>query len=46
MGNHYVAVDGMTSQEVILDINVFGSRMLTMIVSNIDGTLYNTSCYS
>jgi hypothetical protein len=29
----------MVSQEVVSNINVFGSRMLTWIVSNIDGTL-------
>jgi hypothetical protein len=42
MGNHYVSLDGMISQEVVLDINVFGSRMLTRVVSNLDGTLIVT----
>jgi hypothetical protein len=43
MGNHYVSLDGMVSQEVVSDINVFGSRMLTRVVSNLDGTLIITS---
>jgi hypothetical protein len=34
-----VSHDGMVSQEVVLDINVFGSRMLTRIISDLDGTL-------
>jgi hypothetical protein len=38
MENHYVALDGMVSQEVVSDINVFGSRMLTRVVGNLDGT--------
>jgi hypothetical protein len=42
MENNYVSLDGMVSQEVVLNINVFGSRMLTRIVSNIDGTLIVT----
>jgi hypothetical protein len=32
----------MASQEVMPDIDVFGSRMLTRIVSNLDGTLIIT----
>jgi hypothetical protein len=32
----------MISQEVVSDINVFGSRMLTSIISNLDGTLIIT----
>jgi hypothetical protein len=32
----------MVSQEVVPDINVFGSRMLTWIISNLDGTLIVT----
>jgi hypothetical protein len=39
MGNHYVSLDGMVSKEVVPDINVFGSKMVTRIVSNLDGTL-------
>jgi hypothetical protein len=39
MRNHYVSLDGMISQKMVPDINVFGSRMLTMVVSNLDGTL-------
>jgi hypothetical protein len=42
MGNHYVSFDGMISQEVVPDINVFGSRMPTRVVSNLDGTLIIT----
>jgi hypothetical protein len=34
-----VTLDGMISQEVTPDINVFGSRMLTRVISNLDGTL-------
>jgi hypothetical protein len=37
-----VSLDGMVSQEVVPDINVFGSRMLTMIVNKLDGTLIIT----
>jgi hypothetical protein len=42
MGNHYVFLDDMISQEVVPDINVFGSRMLIRVVSNLDGTLIVT----
>jgi hypothetical protein len=42
MENNYVSLDGMVSQEVVLNINVFGSKMLTRIVSNLDGTLIVT----
>jgi hypothetical protein len=42
MRNHYVSLDGMISQEVVLDINVLSSRMLTRVVSNLDGTLIVT----
>jgi hypothetical protein len=34
--------DGMISQEVVLDINVFISIMLTRIVSNLNDTLIVT----
>jgi hypothetical protein len=34
-----VTLDGMISQEVAPDINVFGSRMLIRVISNLDGTL-------
>jgi hypothetical protein len=37
-----VSLDGMVSQEVVLDIDVFGSIMLTRVVSNLDGTLIVT----
>jgi hypothetical protein len=42
MRDHYVLLDGMVSQEVVSDINVFGSRMLTWIVSNLDVNLIVT----
>jgi hypothetical protein len=42
MGNHYISLDGMISQEVVPDINVFSFRMLASIVSNLDGTLIIT----
>jgi hypothetical protein len=29
----------MVSQEVVPDVYVFGSRMLTGVISNLDGTL-------
>jgi hypothetical protein len=32
----------MISQEVVLNINVFGSTMLTWIISNLDDTLIVT----
>jgi hypothetical protein len=41
-GNHYVSLDGIVSQKVVPDINVFGSRMLTRVVSNLDDTLIVT----
>jgi hypothetical protein len=42
MRNHYVSLDGMISQEVVPDINVFGSIILTRVISNLDGTLIVT----
>jgi hypothetical protein len=42
MGNFYVTFDGIVSQELVSDINVFGSRMLTKVVSNFDGSLIVT----
>jgi hypothetical protein len=36
MENYYVALDGMVSQKMVPDINVFGSIMLTRVVSNLD----------
>jgi hypothetical protein len=42
IGNHYVSLDGMIPQEVVPDINVFGSRMLTRVVSNLDDTVIVT----
>jgi hypothetical protein len=42
MGNHYVTLDDMISQEVVLYINVFRSRMLTKVVYNLDDTLIVT----
>jgi hypothetical protein len=43
MVNQYISLDGMVSQKVVPDINVFGSRMLTRVVSNLDGTPIVTS---
>jgi hypothetical protein len=37
-----VSLDGMISQKVVPDINVFGSTMLTRVVSNFDGILIVT----
>jgi hypothetical protein len=37
-----VSLDGMVSQEVVPVIDVFGFRMLTRDVSNLDGTLIVT----
>jgi hypothetical protein len=34
--------DGMVSQEVVSDVDVFGSKMLTRVDSNLDGTLIIT----
>jgi hypothetical protein len=42
MGNHYVSLDGMISQEVVLDINAFDSKMLIRDVTNLDATLIVT----
>jgi hypothetical protein len=42
MGNHYVSLDGIVSQKVVSDINVFSSRMLTRVVRNLDDTLIVT----
>jgi hypothetical protein len=32
----------MVSQKVVSDVYVFGSRMLTRVVSNLDGTIIVT----
>jgi hypothetical protein len=42
MRNQYVSLDGVISQEVVLNINVFGSRVLIRIVSKLDDTLIVT----
>jgi hypothetical protein len=42
MRNDYTLLDCMIYQEMVLDVYVFGSRMLTKIVSNLDGTLIVT----
>jgi hypothetical protein len=39
MRDNDISLDGMITLEVVPDINVFGSRMLTWIISNLDGTL-------
>jgi hypothetical protein len=35
-------LDCMISKEMMPDVYVFGSRILTMVVSNLDGTLIVT----
>jgi hypothetical protein len=42
MRDNGISLAGMVSLEVVPDINLFGSRMLTWIVSNLDGTLIVT----
>jgi hypothetical protein len=42
MRNHSIPFDGMISQEVVSDVYVFGSRMLTRVVSNLYDTLIVT----
>jgi hypothetical protein len=37
-----IFLDGMISEKVVSDVYVFGSRMLTRVVSNLDGTLIVT----
>jgi hypothetical protein len=39
MRNDYIPLDCMISQEIVPDVYVFGSRMLTRVVNNLDGTL-------
>jgi hypothetical protein len=42
MWDNNIPFDGMVSQEMVPDVYVFGSKMLTRIVSNLDGTLIVT----
>jgi hypothetical protein len=42
MRNHNIFLDDVVSQKMVSDINVFGSRMLTRVVSNLYGTLIVT----
>jgi hypothetical protein len=42
MRNNDIPLDGMISQEKVLDVFVFGSIMLTMVVRNLDDTLIVT----
>jgi hypothetical protein len=42
MRNDYIPLDCMISQEMVPNIYVFGFRMLTRVVSNLDGTLIVT----
>jgi hypothetical protein len=42
MRDNNIPFDGMVSQEMVPDVYVFGSRMLTRIVSNLNGTLIVT----
>jgi hypothetical protein len=38
MRNNDIPLDIMISQEMVPDAYVFGSRMLTRVVTNLDGT--------
>jgi hypothetical protein len=42
MRNNDIPLDSMISQEMVLDVYVFGSRVLIRVVSNLDGTLIVT----
>jgi hypothetical protein len=42
MRNNDSPLDCMISQEMVLDVYVFGSKMLTWVISNLDGTLIVT----
>jgi hypothetical protein len=42
MRNHNIPFDVMVSQKVVPDVYVFGSRMLTRVVSNLYGILIVT----
>jgi hypothetical protein len=42
MRNNDIPLDCMISQEMVSDAYVFGSRMLTRVVSNLDDTLIIT----
>jgi hypothetical protein len=42
IGNHNISLDGVVSQKMVSDINVFDYRMLTWVVSNLYGTLIVT----
>jgi hypothetical protein len=42
MRNQNILFNDMISQEVVLDVYVFGSRNHTRVVSNLDGTLIVT----
>jgi hypothetical protein len=39
MRNQKIPHDDMVSEEVVPDVYVFGSRMLTRVISNLYGTL-------
>jgi hypothetical protein len=42
MRNDYITLDCMISQQVVPNVYVIGSRMLTRVVINLDGTLIVT----
>jgi hypothetical protein len=42
MRNNDIPLYSMISQEMVSDAYMFGSRMLTRVVSNLDGTLIVT----
>jgi hypothetical protein len=39
MRNDDIPLDSTISQEMVSDVNVFGYKMLTRVVSNLDGAL-------
>jgi hypothetical protein len=42
MRDNNIAFYGIVAQEMVSDVYVFGSRVLTRVVSNLDGTLIVT----
>jgi hypothetical protein len=42
MRNDDIPLDSMISQEMVLDVYMLGSRMLTRVISNLDGALIVT----
>jgi hypothetical protein len=42
MENHNISLDGVVPQKMVLDINVFGSKILIGVVNNLYDTLIVT----